>query len=562
MAQQGTRTLKLSILADIDQLTKNLKAGSKDVETFGDKIADYGKKVGAAFLAAGAAAAAYAGKLAYDGVRAAIQDQAAQEKLATTLRNVTGATDEAIRSTEDFINRLALATGVADDQLRPAFDRLVRSGLNLSDAQKVLTTALDVSAGTGKGLEAVANALGKAYEGNTTALGRLGLGLSSAELKAMSFDEIMGALTATFKDQASIQADTFQGKMTRISLAFDEAKESLGMQLLPIIEEFADYLLTVVVPAVQKWLDENGPKLVATIRDLIIPAITNMVKKFTTIVEWIVNNKDAIASIGSILLAGLAAAKVTSTISTIVAALGTLRAAYLATSTAAAAAGTATTTAAAAAGTAAAAGGGFAALISRLTPLVAVVTALVVAFEKIATNPKIRNLVENKDIENVLPGLGRTTGNLDVGTGTTGSKVKATGASVLDAYQYQMRMQKPTPKIDQLPKIDDITKDREKPKPDPATVKLQETMDELRVTQYSVSNTLDKLNQVAAQQLTQLEMYDRASTGVAINFNAPVISDPESLARLVSDQLNASSSRTGNYPTLGVSSTSLAQAAI
>ena len=89
----GNRTLKLSILADIDSLKKNLNAGEKEVEGFGGKLEKFSKAAGAAFLAAGAAAAAYAGKLAVEGVKAAIEDEAAQKRLATALQNVTGATE-------------------------------------------------------------------------------------------------------------------------------------------------------------------------------------------------------------------------------------------------------------------------------------------------------------------------------------------------------------------------------------------------------------------------------------------------------------------------------------
>ena len=123
----GSRTLKLSILGDIDNLKKNLTAGSNDVQTFGDKLTKFGKIAGAAFLAAGAAAVAYAGKLAVDGVKAAIEDEAAQLRLAASLKNVTGATDATIAATEDYILKTSLANGVTDDELRPSLDRLVRS---------------------------------------------------------------------------------------------------------------------------------------------------------------------------------------------------------------------------------------------------------------------------------------------------------------------------------------------------------------------------------------------------------------------------------------------------
>ena len=105
MALGGSRTLKLSILADIDNLKKNLTAGSGEVEGFGSKLGDFGKKAGLAFAAAGAAAAAYAGKLLSDGVKSAIEDEAAQAKLATTLKNVTGATNAQIAATEAYITK-------------------------------------------------------------------------------------------------------------------------------------------------------------------------------------------------------------------------------------------------------------------------------------------------------------------------------------------------------------------------------------------------------------------------------------------------------------------------
>ncbi len=104
----GSRTLKLSILADVDDLKKNLAKGTDEVQTFGSKIADFGKKAGIAFAIAGAAAVAYAGKLAIDGVKSAIADAAAQEKLAITLKNVTGATDAQIKATESYITQTSL----------------------------------------------------------------------------------------------------------------------------------------------------------------------------------------------------------------------------------------------------------------------------------------------------------------------------------------------------------------------------------------------------------------------------------------------------------------------
>ena len=169
MAGQS-RTLKLSILADVDQLKKSLAQANGDVDNSSSKMGEFSKKAALAFAAAGAAAGAYAIKLAVDGVKAAIEDEAAQIRLATALKNATGATNEMIASVEKQILKTSLATGVADDKLRPALQRLSLSTNDVTKAQDLLNLALDISQATGKGLDSVANALGKAYDGNTAAL--------------------------------------------------------------------------------------------------------------------------------------------------------------------------------------------------------------------------------------------------------------------------------------------------------------------------------------------------------------------------------------------------------
>lgn len=244
----GSRTLKLSILADVDNLKKNLGEGSKEVEGFGGKLENFGKVAAAAFAAAAAAAVAYAGKLAIDGVKAAIEDEAAQNRLANALKNVTGATDAQIAAVEDQIYKMSLANGIADDQLRPAFQRLAVATGDLTKAGDSLSLALDISAATGKSVEQVANALGKAYEGNTGALGRLGIGLSSAEIKSMGLDATMKQLSETFGGAATVQASTLEGQIARLKVSFDEAKESVGAGLLPIVRSLLDYFVNTFIP--------------------------------------------------------------------------------------------------------------------------------------------------------------------------------------------------------------------------------------------------------------------------------------------------------------------------
>jgi hypothetical protein len=279
----GTRSLTLKLLADVDNFTKNLKGADSEVKGFGDKVGAFGKKAALAFAAAGAAAAAYAGKLLVDGVKAAIEDEAAQAKLATTLKNVTGATDAQIAAVESQILKTSLLTGLTDDELRPSFERFVRATNDSDAALKLQATAIDVAAGSGKSLEAVTNAMAKAAEGNTASLVKLGIGLTAAELKTMSMDEITLKLAETFGGQASEQADTFQGKMARLSVAFAEGKETVGAFVLDAITPMVTTFVNNVVPAVQKLAEELGPKLTPVftalteyIRDFVIPTFRDI----------------------------------------------------------------------------------------------------------------------------------------------------------------------------------------------------------------------------------------------------------------------------------------------
>jgi len=254
-----SRTLKLSILADVDELKKSLNTANNDVEGSSSKLSEFGKKAGLAFAAATAAAGAYAVKLAVDGVKAAIEDEAAQIRLANALKNATGATDDMIKSVEKQILQTSLATGVADDELRPALSRLALSTNDVTKAQDLLSLALDISQSTGKSLDTVANALGKAYDGNTAALGKLGIGLSAAELKAMSFTDVQSKLSDLFGGAAAANADTFAGRMEILKVTFAEAQETIGAKLLPIIQKFIEFLVNNVVPALGKFANFFKP---------------------------------------------------------------------------------------------------------------------------------------------------------------------------------------------------------------------------------------------------------------------------------------------------------------
>ena len=212
----------------------------KALETTSQKA---GFIAGKAFLPAVAAMSALTVAAGYS-IKAAVEDEAAQEQLARALVNVTDATDAQIASVEKQISAMQMATGVADEELRPAFAQLLRGTNNVAMATDALSLAMDISAGTGQDLAGVSDALAQAYGGNMKALGALSPGIKAMIKDGASLDEVMEALAGTFGGSAATAAGTAQGQFKRLNVALDEAKEAIGKALLPAITNVLPYLIT------------------------------------------------------------------------------------------------------------------------------------------------------------------------------------------------------------------------------------------------------------------------------------------------------------------------------
>jgi hypothetical protein len=180
-------------------------------------------------LALGTAAIISFGKAS---VKAFAEDDKAARALGQTLKNLGLAYGSNAATVNGFISRLELQTGVLDDELRPAMDRLLRATGDVTKSQELLGLALDIAAGTGKSLTQVSQSLQKAYLGQTQALGRLGVGLTKAELTSSSFEEIQARLSTLFAGQATEAADTYAGSLARLSVAGNNAKETIGKGLV------------------------------------------------------------------------------------------------------------------------------------------------------------------------------------------------------------------------------------------------------------------------------------------------------------------------------------------
>jgi len=258
------RTLKLNLLADVDQFGRSLAKADNDTKGFSKNISKYGKIAAGALLAAGAAAGAYAIKLGIDGVKAAVEDEKSQVQLAEALRNTTNATDDQIASTEKYITSQQLAFGVADTKLRPALANLARATGDVGKAQQLTNLAMDISAATGKDLETVSLTLSKAYNGNIGALTKLGIPLDDAIKKSGDFNLVQGELTRLFGGAAKANTETYAGQLAIVTERVGELKESIGMALLPTLK----ILLEQVNMVAKGFSGEDSQGLSARAREL------------------------------------------------------------------------------------------------------------------------------------------------------------------------------------------------------------------------------------------------------------------------------------------------------
>jgi len=224
--------LGVNILSEFDSrgVEKAIREFSK-LETTGEKAQFAIQK------AALPAAAALAGLAAAAGlsIKSAIDDQAQQEKLAIALRNTTGATDETIQATEDYLRSLEMTTGFNNNEMRPALESLVRVTGDVGQAQQLLGLAMDVSAGTGAGLTEVSDALAKAQSGNLKSLQALNPALRESIKDGASLDSVFAQLTTTFGGSAVAMGQTTAGQIAILKNQVGELADSFGTALLPIV---------------------------------------------------------------------------------------------------------------------------------------------------------------------------------------------------------------------------------------------------------------------------------------------------------------------------------------
>lgn len=245
------RQLVIELVGKADKFTKTLGDAEKSSQSFGDKVEGAGKKMTAfvsvpiiGFLGA--------------ATKAAIDDEAAQAHLATTLGNTIGNSKGLVTQVEDYITKAQKASTFTDDELRPAFETFATATKSLEDSQRLTNIAMDVAAAKGIPLEQAATAVAKAFEGQLGAANKLVPGLIDVKDKTLTGEQAVAQLAATFNGQAQAATETTAGKMRNFSRDMGEVSEKIGGALLPAMSKLAGFLTDSLLPAIDKVSGGNG----------------------------------------------------------------------------------------------------------------------------------------------------------------------------------------------------------------------------------------------------------------------------------------------------------------
>ena len=217
----------------------------------------------------------------------AVTDSKSFEMMARTVEKATGASRDQMQTVDKQISKLAILSAIPDDKIRPAFTLMARNTHDVTKAMSMMQLALDVSAGTGRSLTSVTMALSRAMNGNTNALNRI-------VPEAKNVTDKFGYMKKVFDGAAEAAANN--DPYARMEVIFSEMYESIGYALIPILNQFAD------------WLTDMLPKVQAFFSQLTDPTTQvgsvwkNMTDTIAGLFKWITANIAAIVQWGTVLL--------------------------------------------------------------------------------------------------------------------------------------------------------------------------------------------------------------------------------------------------------------------
>ena len=329
----GNRTLKLSILADVDDLRKKLGEGSREVQTFGSKLADFGKKAGVVLAAVGAAASAMAIKIGKESIQAASDLAESTSKIKV----IFGASAEDI---QNFAASAAKSLGQTRTQAQDAAATFATfgkaAGLTGKDLTKFSTEfvklASDIASFNNTSVDQAITALGASLRGESEPMRAYGVLLNDATLKAKALEMGIysgtGTLTAQQKVLAAHQvvlsqtkdaqgdfartADGMANSQKILTARLEEAKITLGQALLPIalqvVTLFNDKFLPVIENIAGAFSNANGSGLSEKVKQfaevlqkIFSPIIEGIISAFNSVKKSLNENNDELSKYFTVL---------------------------------------------------------------------------------------------------------------------------------------------------------------------------------------------------------------------------------------------------------------------
>jgi hypothetical protein len=241
----GTLALNVEILGEFKNLTKATQGAGDQLSKLNKTTAGISSGMIKALGAIGIGFSLAAVTQQFENLtKAAIDDAKSQEILSLAMINTGNATDFQVAQAEKLIKEMQITSAVADDELRPAFQKFFIATGDVTQSQKLLQIALDASAGTGKDLDSVSQAMAKSLAGSDTALVKLIPSIKGAT-------DPMQVLQDTFAGAAEAAADT--DPYQRIGIILGEIQETIGYALLPILEDFADWFIEAL-PHIENFI--------------------------------------------------------------------------------------------------------------------------------------------------------------------------------------------------------------------------------------------------------------------------------------------------------------------
>ena len=294
---------------DIDDTAKktgsNLgKHFSDGAEYAGDSIKKFAKVTAVALAAAATAVVAYG----VSSFKAYEDAEASSVKLRNAVVNVSGATEDQLKATSDLADELERKGVLDGDNIKVGLAQLSTFGLSNKAVQNLAGSLADLAvnqygvSATGDDLESSANTIAKALNGQFGILEKSGIRFTAAQKSMIQYGNETQKVTAlnegfqqNLKYTNEVAKATTEGGIAKLKVGLENVQEAIGGAIAnginPLVQKLSefvqseqftewvdnltewlsinlpiafDYLITTVIPSIQKAFNDMQPYLVAT----------------------------------------------------------------------------------------------------------------------------------------------------------------------------------------------------------------------------------------------------------------------------------------------------------